>query len=116
MILYWYPGCSTCRKARKWLDARGVEVEVRHLVEATPTAETLADLWRRADLPLRRMFNASGGAYRAGDFKSRLPTMTDDEAVAELAANGMLIKRPLLDTGDRVLVGFREVEWTAALG
>ncbi len=62
------------------------------------------------------MFNASGGAYRAGDFKSRLPTMTDDEAVAELAANGMLIKRPLLDTGDRVLVGFREVEWTAALG
>jgi len=90
------------------LDDAGVDYTAQHLVEETPDAATLRDLWQRADVPLRKLFNTSGKSYRSGGFKDRLATMSDDEALAALAADGMLIKRPLLDTGATVLVGFKE--------
>jgi arsenate reductase len=114
--LYEYRGCSTCRKARKWLEAQGIEFEAIPIVETPPSKGVLKILWERSGLPLRKLFNTSGGAYREGSYSERLKTMTNDEALVALAANGMLIKRPLVDTGDRALVGFREEVWQAALG
>ena len=116
MKLYHYPGCSTCKKARKWLDAKGADVELVDLVQQTPSADTLRDLWDRSGLPLKKFFNTSGRVYRGGGYKDRIPTMNDDECLAELAAEGMLIKRPILDTGDAVLVGFREAAYGEAVG
>ena len=114
--VYHYPNCSTCKKARKWLDERGVDYELVHLVEATPDAAALADLHARSGLEVKKFFNTSGNSYKAGKYKDRLPGMSLDEALAELAADGMLIKRPILDTGDAVLVGFRKPEaWADAL-
>lgn len=116
VTLYWYPGCSTCKRAAKWLEARGVAHDRVHLVEATPSAEQLSDLWSRSGAPIKRLFNTSGKSYRAGGFSQKLPGMSDVEALAALAADGMLIKRPILDTGDAVRIGFREEEWSDALG
>lgn len=116
-VLYQYPGCSTCRKASKWLAAHAVDVEAVHIVEAPPSAAALRDLWQRSGLDLKRFFNTSGMSYRGGGFKDRLPTMTEDEQLAALAADGKLIKRPLLDAGDRgVLVGFHEGAWADLFG
>lgn len=111
MKIYWYPQCSTCRKAVGWLDERGVAHERVHIVESPPNAEELASLWSRSGLPLKKLFNTAGQSYRKGDFKSRLGTMSDDEALGALAADGKLIKRPLLVADDTVLVGFRPDEW-----
>ena len=116
MEIYHYPGCSTCKKALKWLDAQGLSAARVHIVEEPPSAQSLEDLWRRSGLPLRRFFNTSGVSYRAGGFKERLATMSDEEAIAALAADGKLIKRPLMDTGGVVLVGFKAEEWARALG
>ncbi len=113
--IYQYPKCSTCRKAVKWLEAAGHAVESVHLVEATPSVDTLRDLWTRSELPLKRFFNTSGGSYREGGFGERLKTMSDDEALAALAADGMLIKRPIVDAGEVVLVGFKEAVYTESL-
>lgn len=109
--LYLYPACSTCRNAQKWLREQGVAVDVVNLVETPPTAEMLADLQQRASLPIAKFFNVSGESYRSGGFKDRLPTMDDAQKREALAADGMLIKRPILDLGDRVLVGFRATDW-----
>ena len=87
-VVYWYPGCSTCKKAVRWLSARGVEHQTVHLVEQRPSAETLKDLWRRSGQPLKKMFNTAGKSYRAGGFKDKLPTMTDQQALDALAAAG----------------------------
>lgn len=114
--LYWYPGCSTCKKAAKWLDAHDVAHERIHLVDATPDVATLRSLWERSGEPLKKLFNTAGGSYREGDFKSKLPSMSDDEALAALAADGMLIKRPILDTGAAVRVGFRSGTYADLLG
>ena len=111
MQVYYYPGCATCRKALKWLDANNVTVERIHIVEATPDVATLRRLWERSGLPLRRFFNTSGKSYRDGGFKDRLKTMTDDEALEVLAADGMLIKRPILVSETHVLVGFKPDAW-----
>ncbi len=115
MRFFQYPGCSTCRRAAKFLDASGASVESIDLVATPPSADTLRDLHRRSGLPLKRFFNVSGRSYRGGNFKDRLPTMSEEEQLSALAADGKLIKRPILDTGDSVLVGFREEGWSAEL-
>ncbi len=105
--LYWYSGCSTCKRARKHLAGLGVEPIVVELKTDPPSAATLADLHARSGLPLKKLFNTAGQSYRGGGFKDRMPTMSDDEKYAALAADGMLIKRPILDLGHTVLVGFK---------
>lgn len=113
--LYHYPNCSTCKRARKWLTAAGVEVELIDIVKAPPTTEQLTSAVASSGLPLKRFFNTSGQSYRNGNFSARLPTMSDEEQVAALAADGKLIKRPLLVSNSQVLVGFREDDWQTAL-
>lgn len=105
--LYQYPNCSTCRKAAKWLDANGIEVEAIHIVEQTPSKEELERLWDASGLDLKKFFNTSGGSYRALNLKETYTTLSDDERLELLAADGMLIKRPILATDDAVLVGFK---------
>ena len=114
-LVYHYPECSTCRKARKALGGWNVVFEARHIVEEPPSAAAMRSLWQRSGLPLRRLFNTSGQSYRQGSFKDRLPGMSEDEQLAAMAADGKLIKRPILDTGERVLVGFDEDAWREAL-
>jgi len=116
MRIFQYPGCSTCRRASKFLAAAGASVESIDLVVHPPSADTLKDLHQRSGLPLKKFFNVAGRSYRGGNFKKRLPGMSEAEQFAALAADGKLIKRPIFDTGDQVLVGFREAEWTEALG
>lgn len=115
MKVYHYKGCSTCKKALAWLDGRGVTAERQDLVASPPTAKALSDLWKRSGLSLDRFFNTSGQSYRDGGFKDRLGAMSDQDKLQALAADGKLVKRPLLDTGKAVLVGFREAEWEAAV-
>jgi arsenate reductase len=106
-----YPKCSTCRNALKWLSAHRVAFESIDLVATPPSAAKLRELWQRSGLPLAKFFNTSGESYRAGGFKEKLKTMSDAQALAALAADGKLIKRPLLDVGKRVLVGFNEDDY-----
>ena len=115
MIFICYPKCSTCQKARKWLEERGIPFETRHIKEQNPTAEELALWQQRSGLPLKKFFNTSGLQYRALGLKEKLAEMTEQEQLALLASDGMLVKRPLLVLGDRVLAGFREEAWQAAL-
>ena len=116
VTVWHHPTCSTCRRARKWLAERGIEHEVIALKDSPPDAETLRALWTRSGLPLKRFFNTSGQSYRAGGWRDRIKTISDGDALAALAADGMLIKRPLVDAGHAVLVGFKEAEWEAAFG
>jgi tRNA1Val (adenine37-N6)-methyltransferase len=114
-ITVWqYPKCSTCRKALNWLSAHTVAVDAPDIVKTPPSATTLRALLRRSGLPIARFFNTSGESYRAGNFKERLKTMSEAEALAALAADGKLIKRPLIDAGANVLVGFDEAAYAAA--
>ena len=106
-----YPKCSTCQKAEKFLRAHGCTAPMRDIKAARPTAEELRAWHQRSGLPLRRFFNTSGMVYRDLGLKDKLPHMTEEEQYAVLAADGMLVKRPLLITADRVLTGFREKEW-----
>lgn len=111
MLFVQYPKCSTCKKAKKWLDERGIAYDERHIVEDNPTADELRQWHQMSGLPLRRFFNTSGMLYRDMGLKDKLPSMTDDEMYELLASNGMLVKRPLLVLDDNVLVGFKESEW-----
>jgi arsenate reductase len=111
--VYQYPKCSTCRKAMKWLDAQGVSYEKTDLVATPPSLTALRDLHKRSGLPVAKLFNTSGESYRAGDFKAKLQKMTEAEALAALAQDGKLIKRPIVDTGRAVLVGFDEEAYQA---
>jgi arsenate reductase len=111
MKFYHYPKCGTCRKAARWLADHDIEVESIDIVESPPSKSRLKDLHRRSDRDLKAFFNTSGQSYRQGGFKERLASMTQAEMIEALAADGKLIKRPILDTGDRVLVGFREAEY-----
>jgi len=115
VTLYQYPNCSTCRRAAKWLDQEGIAYDSVHLVEDTPSAEALQDLWSRSGLPLKKLFNTAGQSYRSGNWKDRIASTPEAEALASLAQDGMLIKRPLLDLGGSVLVGFREDAYRSAL-
>lgn len=111
-----YPKCSTCKKARKWLDEHGVDYVARHIVEDRPTSAELAEWHARSGLPPRRFFNTSGMKYRELGIKSKLDAgMTDDACFELLATDGMLVKRPLVVGDDFVLVGFKEKDWEAVL-
>jgi arsenate reductase len=108
VTVYQYPKCSTCRKALKWLDAKSVAYDSVDLVAEPIPAKQLVDLHARSGLPIARFFNTSGESYRNGDFKTRLPGMSEAAALKELAKDGKLVKRPIVDTGKRVIVGFDE--------
>lgn len=112
-----YPRCSTCKKAKKWLDEKGVAYVDRDIVADNPTAAELADFHARSGLPVRRLFNTSGTRYRELGVKARLDVgMSDEECYELLATDGMLVKRPLLVGDDFAIPGFNEVAWSAALG
>ncbi|MDB4990540.1 MAG: arsenate reductase related protein [Myxococcaceae bacterium] len=114
LTVYQYPACSTCRKALKWLDEQGIAHERVHIVEQPPSQAVLARALDQG-LPLRALFNTSGLSYREGNFKERLPTLSREQALAELAKDGKLIKRPFV-AGERfTLVGFHEADWKKAL-
>ena len=110
-----YPKCTTCQKARKWLDANGVAYDERHIKDNNPTVDELKAWHRQSGLPLKKFFNTSGLQYKALNLKDKLPAMSEAEQFALLASNGMLVKRPLLIGDDFVLVGFKEDEWQARL-
>ena len=115
MLFICYPKCTTCQKARKWLDEQGAAYQLRDIMTQRPTQVELADWYAKSGLPLKRFFNTSGLAYKALDLKNRLPAMSEEEQLELLASDGMLVKRPILVNGDTVLVGFREPEWEKAL-
>ena len=115
MLFLQYPPCSTCQKAKKWLDDHGIEYTARHIKEDNPTADELREWVARSGLPLKRFFNTSGLVYKNLGLKDKLPHMNEDEMLRLLAADGMLVKRPLLIDSGKVLVGFKETEWEAAL-
>ena len=106
-----YPKCTTCQRAKKFLDSRGAVYTDRHIKEENPTAEELRAWWKRSGLPLKKFFNTSGLQYKALGLKDRLPGMDEEEQLSLLATDGMLVKRPVLVGEDFVLVGFREDEW-----
>ena len=108
-----YPKCGTCRKAKKWLDENGIGYEARLIVEENPTAEELKTWIAQSGLPLKKFFNTSGILYKEMNLKDKLPTMSEDEQIALLASNGKLVKRPLMVSAEKVLVGFKEDEWAA---
>ncbi len=116
MLFVCYPKCSTCQKAKKWLEQNKIKFEERHIKEDNPTLEELKEWHRRSGLPLKRFFNTSGLKYKELQLKDKLPTMSEEEQYALLATDGLLVKRPILVREDRVLVGFRETEWKEALG
>lgn len=115
MLFIEYPKCSTCKKAKSWLDEHQLSYEDRHIVEKNPRAEELREWVKRSGLELKRFFNTSGLKYKELGLKDKLPAMTDEEKIALLATDGMLVKRPLVVTEDKVLVGFKEKEWEALL-
>lgn len=115
MLFIQYAKCTTCQKAKKWLDANGVVYTDRPIKEQNPTADELRLWYEKSGLPLRRFFNTSGLLYKQMALKDKLPEMTEDEMIALLASDGMLVKRPLLVGGDFVLVGFKETEWAKAI-
>ena len=115
MLFIEYPPCSTCQKAKKWLDERGISYTARHIKEEKPTYEELKHWYSISGLPLKRFFNTSGLLYKSMNLKDRLPGMTQEEQIELLASDGMLVKRPLLITEDTVLTGFREGQWEELL-
>lgn len=116
MIFVCYPKCTTCQKAKKWLETNGAVFEERHIKESNPSVEELKDWHKKSGLPLKRFFNTSGLQYKELKLKDRLPGMSEDEQYDLLASDGMIVKRPILIGDDFVLVGFNETEWGAALG
>ena len=115
MLFLCYPKCSTCQKAKAWLEAQGLKFEFRNIKEENPTAEELAAWQRKSGLPLKKFFNTSGLLYKDLKLKDRLPHMSEEEQLALLATDGMLVKRPLLIAEETVLPGFRETQWAQTL-
>lgn len=115
MLFIHYPKCTTCQKARKWLDEHEVTYAERHIVEENPTCEELKDWYERSGLPLRKFFNTSGRLYKEMQLKDKLDTLNKEEQLQLLASNGMLVKRPMVVDGDTVVMGFKEAEWTEKL-
>ena len=103
--------CTTCQKAKKWLQERNIHFEDRHIKEQQPSLDEIKQWHKLSGLPLKRFFNTSGNAYKEMQLKDKLKTMTEEEQLKLLATNGMLVKRPLLIEDDKVLVGFKEAEW-----
>lgn len=111
MLFLEYPPCSTCKKAKKWLDDNGISYEARHIKENNPTYEELKAWHEISGLPLKKFFNTSGLLYKSMNLKDKLPTMTQEEQLRLLASDGMLVKRPIAVKGGVVLTGFKESEW-----
>ena len=116
MLFLEYPKCSTCQKAKKWLDEHQISYEDRHIVENNPTFEELKGWYERSGLPLKKFFNTSGMLYKEMQLKDKLPQMSEEEQYALLATDGMLVKRPVLVGDGFVLTGFKESTWAEALG
>lgn len=110
-----YPKCTTCQKAKKWLDDNNIEYELRDIKEDTPTFEELSEWYKMSGLPLKKFFNTSGLLYKSMELKDKLSTMSEKEQLKLLSTDGMLVKRPLLIGKDFVLVGFKEKEWSEKL-
>ena len=115
MLFLWYPKCTTCQKAKKFLDEHGADYALRHIKEENPTADELRAWWKESGLPLKKFFNTSGIQYRELSLKDRLPAMSEEEQLTLLATNGMLVKRPILVGDGFVLIGFRQGEWEEKL-
>ena len=110
-----YPKCTTCQRAKKWLDDNKIEYELRDIKFDNPTLEELTEWYTKSGLPIKKFFNTSGLLYKSLDLKNKLPEMSEDEMLKLLATDGMLVKRPVLIGDDFVLVGFKEVEWEKLL-
>ena len=115
MLFLWYPKCTTCQKAQKWLDENGISYTFRDIKMENPTYNELTAWHERSGLPLKKFFNTSGLLYKSMVLKEKLPAMSEDEMLKLLATDGMLVKRPLLVDEDFVLVGFKEAEWESRL-
>ena len=115
MLFLCYPKCTTCQKAKAFLDSRGVAYDLRDIKLENPTADELRGLWKKSGLPLKKFFNTSGLQYKALGLKDKLPEMDEEAQLSLLATDGMLVKRPILAGEDFVLVGFRQPEWEEAL-
>ena len=115
MLFLEYPPCSTCKKAKAWLDANGVDYTARHIKEENPSYEELKLWYERSGLPLKKFFNTSGLLYKSLNLKEKLPSMSGEEQLRLLATDGMLVKRPLVVLEDQVLTGFREADWQKTL-
>lgn len=115
MLFIQYPPCSTCQKAKKWLDEHGLNYTERHIKEDNPGYEELKSWYEMSGLPLKRFFNTSGLLYKSMNLKDRLPAMSEEDQLRLLATDGMLVKRPIIVDGETVLTGFREAEWECLL-
>ena len=115
MLFFCYPKCTTCQKAKAFLDSRGVAYDLRDIKLENPTADELRGLWKKSGLPLKKFFNTSGLQYKALGLKDKLPDMDEEAQLSLLASDGMLVKRPILAGEDFVLVGFRQAEWEETL-
>lgn len=115
MLFVEYPKCTTCQRAKKFLDEHGAVYTDRHIKEDNPTADELRIWWQASGLPLKKFFNTSGLVYKSLELKDKLPAMSEEEQLALLATDGMLVKRPILVGDDFVLVGFKETDWAARL-
>ena len=111
MLFICYPKCTTCQKAKKWLEGHNINYTERHIVEDNPSYDELKEWYSKSGLSLNKFFNTSGLLYKEMKLKDKLPVMSEDEKLKLLATNGMLVKRPLIVSGDTVLVGFKEEQW-----
>lgn len=115
MLFLEYPPCTTCKKAKKWLQDNGLDFTARHIKEDNPSAEELSQWQEKSGMELKKFFNTNGMIYRDLGLKDKLPGMSREEQLQLLASDGMLVKRPILVTGDTVLVGFKEKDWEKLL-
>ena len=115
MLFLCYPRCSTCQKAKKWLEEHNIEFTERNIVEENPSFDELQTWYKQSGLPLKKFFNTSGLVYKEMQLKDKLPLISEEEQLKLLASNGMLVKRPMVISEDKVLVGFKEAEWEAFL-
>ena len=115
MLFVEYPKCSTCQRAKKWLDGHGLEYTDRHIKEENPSYEELKDWYERSGLPLKKFFNTSGQLYKSMNLKDKLPNMSEDEQLRLLSTDGMLVKRPVIVKDELIMTGFKEQEWAEKL-
>lgn len=115
MLFIQYPKCSTCQRAKKWLETHNIIYVNRHIAEANPSYDELKEWYTKSGLPLKKFFNTSGLLYKNMQLKDKLPTMSEEEQLKLLASNGMLVKRPLIVDDNMVLIGFKEAEWEEKL-
>lgn len=115
MLFIEYPKCTTCQKAKKWLDENGFEYQSRHIKDENPSYEELKNWYMQSGLPLKKFFNTSGMLYKSMQLKDKLPTMSEEEQLQLLATDGMLVKRPIIISDKVILTGFREKEWNEKL-